>query len=163
MSRILVAYATKMDSTREIAERIGDELRAAGHEAEVRPAAEVRDRIQHDAVILGSALYSATWLSDANRFVRRHLAELQQRPVWVFSSGPLDTRRAAANPPITRHAAQVIEGIGVRGHITFGGRLALDAPVTPQVLATHTVGDFRNWDRVRDWARAIARELAGTR
>lgn len=160
MRRILVAYATKMDSTREIAERIGDELRAAGHEVDVRPAADVRDRIDHDVVILGSALYSATWLSDANRFVRRHLAELQSRPVWVFSSGPLDARRAAANPPITRHAAEVVAAIGVRGHVTFGGRLAPDAPVTPQVLATHTVGDFRNWDAVRDWARAVARELA---
>jgi menaquinone-dependent protoporphyrinogen oxidase len=56
MRRILVAYATKLDSTREIAERIGDELRAAGHQVDVRAAGDVREPIQHDAVILGSAL-----------------------------------------------------------------------------------------------------------
>lgn len=159
MSRILVAYATKLGSTREVAETIGEDLRAAGHEVEVRAAGDVRGRIDHDAVVLGSALYAATWLSDAHRFVRRHLAELQARPVWLFSTGPLDARLAATNPRITRHAAEATREIGARGHVTFGGRLAPDAPVTPQVLATHPVGDFRNWDAIHAWAAAVAAEL----
>lgn len=161
MSRILVAYATKLGSTREVAETIAEDLRAAGHQVDVLAAGQVRARIDHDAVILGSALYAATWLSEANKFVQRHLAELQARPVWLFSTGPLDPRLAASNPPITRHAAEATSAIGARGHVTFGGRLAADAPVTPQVLATHTVGDFRNWEAVHAWARAVAAEVAG--
>ncbi len=117
-------------------------------------------RTDYDAVVLGSALYAATWLSEANRFATRHLAALQARPVWLFGSGPLDARLAASNPPITRHAMEVTAPIGARGHHTFGGRLAPDAPLSPQVMATHAIGDFRNWDAMRAWARAIGAELA---
>ncbi len=159
MSRVLVAYATKLSSTRDVAEAIGEELRAAGHEVDVRLVGEVR-QIDYDAVILGSALYAATWLSEANRFVARHVAALQALPVWLFSSGPLDSRLAASNPPITRHAAEATAPIGARGHHTFGGRLAPDAPLSPQVMATHAIGDFRNWAAMRAWARSIAAELA---
>jgi menaquinone-dependent protoporphyrinogen oxidase len=160
MTRLLVAYATKLGSTREIADALAVELRAAGHEAEVQPVTAVRSLEGYEAVILGSALYAAHWQRDANRFVQRHLAALQALPVWLFSSGPLDSRLALANLPITEHAQEVTGAIGARGHRTFGGRLLADAPVDPQVLATHPIGDFRNWDDVQAWGREIAAELA---
>jgi menaquinone-dependent protoporphyrinogen oxidase len=55
-TRVLVAYATKHGSTREIAERIGRTLPAAGLEASVVEARAVQDVTAYDAVILGSAL-----------------------------------------------------------------------------------------------------------
>ncbi|MGQ9852506.1 MAG: hypothetical protein ACUVTG_03795, partial [Candidatus Oleimicrobiaceae bacterium] len=40
---VLVAFASKYGATNEIAERIGQVLRTAGLEAEVRAAGEVKD------------------------------------------------------------------------------------------------------------------------
>lgn len=160
MSHVLVAYASKHGSTREIAEVIGESLRETGLEVDVRAAAEVDDLGPYDAVVLGSALYSAHWQRDANRFVRRHRAELPQRPVWLFSSGPLDWSADRADIPLAEHVARDVEPIGARGHRTFGGRLLPDTPgIEPHILATHPTGDFRNWTAIRAWAREIAGAL----
>ena len=140
-TRVLVAYATKMGSTREIAESIAGTLEAAGLTAMAVPAKDVRNLDDYDAVILGSALYAAHWQRDANRFVTRHLEALQARPVWLFSSGPLDRRLAAADLPIAPNAQEITARINPRGHRTFGGRLDPDSPgVDPQVLLDPPTG-----------------------
>lgn len=158
--QVLVAYATKHGSTAEIAEAIGAVLREAGHEVDVRNARDVQRIDRYAAVVLGSALYSAHWQRDANRFVRRHLAALQDVPVWLFSSGPLDHSAEFDDIPLTEHVAPDVAPIGARGHRTFSGRLLEGTPgVDPGLLATHRVGDFRNWDHIRAWARAIVIEL----
>ena len=159
-TRVLVAYATKMGSTREIAESIAGTLEAAGLQATAVAARDVRDLAEYDAVILGSALYAAHWQRDANRFVTHHLEALRARPVWVFSSGPLDRGLAAADLPIAPNAQEITAKINSRGHRTFGGRLDPDSPnVDPQVLLTHPLGDFRDWDVIRAWAASVAEAL----
>lgn len=160
MARVLVAYATKLGSTREISDVIGAELFEAGHEVDVLSVTEVRDVAAYDAVILGSALYAAHWQRDANRFVQKFGPALGDARIWAFSSGPLDARLAAQDLPMTPHAQEITAGLRILGHRTFGGRLAADAPVDPQVLATHAIGDFRDWDRIRRWAREIAGALS---
>jgi menaquinone-dependent protoporphyrinogen oxidase len=160
---VLVAYATKHGSTGEIAEAVGATLRGAGLEVDVRGAREVQTLAPYGAVVLGSALYSAHWQRDANRFVKRHLAELQRRPVWLFSSGPLDHSAEFADIPLTEHVAADVSPVGARGHRTFGGRLLAGTPgVDDAMLATHRVGDFRNWAHVEAWARMIAAALLET-
>ena len=158
-ARVLIAYATKLGSTREIAERIAAVLAAAGLQAEAISVRDLRTIAGWDAVVLGSALYAAHWQRDANRFVIRNHAALGDRPLWLFSSGPLDARLARANLPMTVHAAEITAGLGAIEHRTFGGRLKEDAPVDPQVLATHVIGDFRDWAAIHDWATAIATRL----
>jgi menaquinone-dependent protoporphyrinogen oxidase len=112
-------------------------------------------------VILGSAIYAAHWQKDARRFVARFHDTLQTRPLWLWGSGPLDPRLATANLPITQHGAEITGDLGARDHRTFGGRLAEDAPIDPQVLKTHPIGDFRDWDAIHAYAHEIASELDG--
>jgi menaquinone-dependent protoporphyrinogen oxidase len=158
--RVLVAYASKYGSNREIAEAVGAVLVEGGVSAEVRAAAEVRSLDGYDAVILGSALYAATWLKDANRFVRTHREALAARPVWLFSSGPLDRSADFDDIPMTAHVVEAMTGVPIRGHRTFGGRLRADAPeVEAGIIATHRTGDFRDWDAIRAWASDIAAAL----
>jgi menaquinone-dependent protoporphyrinogen oxidase len=80
--------------------------------------------------------------------------------VWLFSSGPLDERLARAALPITPHGAEITHDLGALGHRTFGGRLQPDAPIDPQVLKTHPIGDFRDWDAIRAYAGEIAAALS---
>lgn len=161
--RVLVVYATKYGSTAEIAAAVGEEIRAAGFIVDVEDAHDLLDPgalDPYDGVVLGSALYAAHWQRDANRFVRRHLAALSARPVWLFSSGPLDHSAEFVDIPVTAHVAPEVAPIGARGHRTFGGRLLASTPgIDPAVLRTHRQGDFRDWSAIRAWARAIAAEL----
>ena len=159
--RVLVAYATKHGSPREVAEEIGRVLRQRGLDTDVAEARLVRDLAPYGAVVLGSALYAAHWQRDANRFVARHLAALQARPVWLFSTGPLDRSADAGLLPAPPSVAITTDPIGARAHRVFGGRLLADTPgLDPQVLATHPVGDFRDWAAIRAWAQGIAAALA---
>jgi menaquinone-dependent protoporphyrinogen oxidase len=158
-ARVLVAYATKLGSTGEIAEAIAHVLRDGGHRALALPARDVRSLHDWDAVILGSALYAAYWQKDARLFIERFREELQARPLWLFSGGPLDRRLARADQPITPHGAEITAGLGARAHRTFGGRLSPSAAVDPQVLQTHRIGDFRDWQSIVEYAYRIGREL----
>jgi menaquinone-dependent protoporphyrinogen oxidase len=158
-ARVLVAYASKLGSTAEIAETIAHVLRDGGHYAEAVPARDVASLERYDAVVLGSALYSAYWQRDAHRFVDRFREQLKARPLWLFSGGPLDRRLAKADQPITPHGAEITKGLGARAHHTFGGRLAPDADVAPQILQTHRFGDFRDWQKIVEYGYRIGREL----
>jgi menaquinone-dependent protoporphyrinogen oxidase len=159
-ARVLVAYATKLGSNAEIAEAIAGVLREAGHHASAQPARGVKGLDDWDAVILGSAIYAAHWQKDARRFTSRLGTQLAERPLWLFSSGPLDPKLAGAQLPITQHGSEITAGLGARDHRTFGGRLLPDAPIDPHVLETHPIGDFRDWGAIRAYASSIAGELA---
>lgn len=163
--QVLVAYATKHGSTAEIAEAIGEGLRGAGVAADVRPAGKVRDIGRYQAVILGSGVYTARWLRPARRFARRHRKALRQRAVWLFSSGPLDRSAETGDftpPPI---AAKLVERLGARGQVSFGGRLALDTTgflASPMAKAGRA-GDWRDFDRIRAWARDVGTDIGTLR
>jgi menaquinone-dependent protoporphyrinogen oxidase len=158
--RILVAYASKYGSTRELAETLGEVLADEGLAVEVRPAIEVRSLASYGAVVLGSGLYAATWLRDANVFIRANRRALAMRPLWLFSSGPLDRSAELAEIPMTPHVHQVLGDLEIRGHRTFGGRLLADTPeVRAGLMAATRIGDFRDFERVRAWGREIAAAL----
>lgn len=159
--RILVAYGSKMGSTKELAEWIGGALEHEGDfKVDVLPASEVRVVTPYDAVILGGALYGSRWHSDARRFVKRHRRVLVDTPTWLFSSGPLDDTASREDIPPVRFVAKTMDGIGARSHITFGGSLSEDAEGwIASKMAAHSSGDWRDRDHVREWAAKIAADL----
>ena len=87
---ILVAYATRSGSTREVAEQIAETLRSSGMEVSVQPARQVRTLEGTSAVVLGAPLYLGRWLKDARRFLKRHRDSLANRQVAIFALGPLE-------------------------------------------------------------------------
>lgn len=158
--RVLVAYGTKMGGTTGLAEMVADTLREEGMGVTVAPAATVTDLAGYDAVVVGGALYAHRWHRDARRFVRRHRPALSGLPVWLFSSGPLDDSAPHGEIPPVRSVARLMEGIGARGHVTFGGRMPADATGFPaSAMARDNAGDWRDPAHVRDWARAVAAAL----
>jgi menaquinone-dependent protoporphyrinogen oxidase len=156
---ILVTYGSKMGGTAGIAELVGQALTDAGFQADVRPVSEVDPIEAYDAVLVGGALYSGHWHRQARRFVKRHARALRERPVWLFSSGPLNGSAAEAIPPVPQ-VQELLERIGARGHVTFGGRLPADAKGFPaSAMARTHAGDWRDPERIRGWAAAVAMEL----
>ncbi|NIN65957.1 MAG: flavodoxin, partial [Anaerolineae bacterium] len=82
--KILVAYATKVGSTVEVAEAIAEELRDAGAGVEVHPAKDVKELSPYSAAILGSGIRMGTLLPDATKFVEKYQEALSQVPVAYF-------------------------------------------------------------------------------
>jgi menaquinone-dependent protoporphyrinogen oxidase len=96
---VLVAYASKYGSTREIAERIAEQLRREELQAQVRPVHDLDDLVDYDAFVVGSAVFAGHWMPEAMDFVRRHRALLAHGPVWLFSSGPIGTTAKQHDTP----------------------------------------------------------------
>ncbi len=162
--RVLVAYATKSGATAGIAEAIGEELGRMGLTAEVRSVDEVPGVQGYDAVILGSAVYIGKWRREALKFGKRHAADLQHRAVWLFESGPTDTTADEGKAVPVKHAAELAEEIGARQHVVFGGKFGPEqvGSFTRSMIAKSEkspYGDFRNFDRIRAWARSIGAAL----
>lgn len=173
---ILVTYASRHGSTRGIAERIAERLRGNGLDADVRPAAEVRDASRYDAFVVGGAAYMFHWLKDATTFVKRNRALLAERPTWLFSSGPVGTEtvdkqgRDVLETTIPKEFTELVAAVHPRGEKVFFG--AMDPGAKPVGLAERLVslmpagkdalpkGDFRDWPAIDAWADEIAHDLA---
>ncbi len=67
---ILVAYATRYGSTKEIASAIADTLRSGGESVDLLPVEEVTDLGRYRAAVVGSPIYMGKWLSDAQTLYR---------------------------------------------------------------------------------------------
>lgn len=159
--RVLIAYGSKRGGTAGLADMIDDELTAAGFQADVRPARDVRSLDDFDAVVIAGALYANRWHRHARRFARRHTPALRARAVWLVSSGPLDESASDGDIAPVKHVAKVMSRIDARGHMTFGGRLEPSAKGFPaSAMAKTNAGDWRDPAHVNRWVSAIAEELA---
>lgn len=158
---VLVAYATRSGSTAEIARAIANELTMLGLDTTVLSADQAGDVRKYDAVILGSAVYAWRWEKSAIEFAENNLAELRQKPVWLFSSGPLDFSAEKEDIKPVRAVRRISKLIGARRHVTFGGKLP---PETKGFLAKQSSragseGDFRNFGQIREWASRVGMDI----
>lgn len=163
--RVLVAAASKHGSTRDIGEAIATELQAMGLDADYHDIADVRSLAGYSALILGSAIYMGNWLEDARTFAETYADELQQLPVWLFSSGPLGADNAVSADASTR-IQRVAEVLHAQEHRIFAGRLdpadlGFGEKLILKVVHAPT-GDFREWDDITAWARSIGEQLHGS-
>jgi len=162
MAKILVAYASKHGSTEGIARGLADRFRELGHEAETRPVTDDLELEDADAVVLGSAIYAGSWMKEATEFAHRHADVLGRVPVWLFSSGPLgmEVKDDEEQP---RQLAELNEMLRPKEHRTFFGALDKSKLGFGERMLVKAVkapeGDFRDWDRIRGWADAIAQQL----
>jgi menaquinone-dependent protoporphyrinogen oxidase len=158
--QVLVAYGSKRGGTAGLAEMIGRELVDAGVRADVVRARDVRSIEDVDAVVLAGALYAFRWHRDARRFAKRFAGALQDRPVWLVSSGPLDGSATTKEIPPVKQVARIMASLGARGHVTFGGRLEPDARGFPaSAMAKKNAGDWRDPSQVREWVTSVVAEL----
>ncbi|MGY1804128.1 flavodoxin domain-containing protein [Blastococcus sp. SYSU D00922] len=158
---VLVAYASRRGSTREIAERIAARLRSHGFEVHLDPLLG-REQVGHfQAVVLGSPIYGRRWEREAVDFCRRNAAALAGHAVWTFSVGWPGT--ADGQERDARHLDEVHRLVPAREHHYFHGALAArDLPLVRRVafgMRRGRTGDLRDWPAIDAWADAIAAQL----
>jgi menaquinone-dependent protoporphyrinogen oxidase len=156
---VLVAYATKNGSTRQVAEAITMALREAGVQVSAVPARTVQEPAAgYDLAVVGAPLYSGRWHRDAHRFLKRHRRELAAAPVAVFGMGPRDNTEAAWQ----RSRAQLDRALARHGWLNpvavtvFGG-------VDPPGRSKGPRRDLRNWQTIHTWATDTLAATARTR
>jgi menaquinone-dependent protoporphyrinogen oxidase len=164
--RVLVAFASKYGATQEIATAIGEVLRNAGLKVEVLQADRVTDVSAYRAVVLGSAVYMGQWRKEAVALLEAHEKALSERPVWLFSSGPSgkgDPVELMSGWKFPEAQKPIAERIHARDTALFHGSLDPEKLSLPEKLILKGIksplGDFRDWEAVRAWARAIALAL----
>jgi len=169
--KTLVAYASKYGSTKEIAEFIAERLRQGGVSAEARSVETVSNPEDYEALVVGSAVYMQHWMDPAIEFVNKHHAALAERPVWLFSSGPLELspELVAKNDLdiVPKEIPGLQESFKPRDHRVFFGvldpkKLSFKHKALRKLPAARPLfpeGDFRQWDEIKSWTDEIAQTL----
>ena len=156
MSKVLVAYASRAGSTREVGNRVADRLDAAGICVDVRPADAVTDLDLYDGVVLGSALYMGRLHADARRFLRRHRKRLAQIPFAMFAMGLLtldedDVRGSRAQLEAALKKVPDVQPMldGIFGGVVDPAKLRFPFNRMP-------ASDARDWTAIEEWADLAA-------
>ncbi len=157
---ILIAYASRLGSTAEVAHAIADETGAVA-----RWIGDIDSLAGYDAVIIGSAIRYDKWLPEATDFVKNHYSTLQSMPVAAFLTcltlshkSPKALQQAAryadsiaTTLPHTR-AADIGQFAGVLDYSKMPRRARLLARILFAFLRVPE-GDYRDWKAIRTWAK----------
>ena len=163
MTQVLVAYATRYGSTRDVAEAVAVTLKEGGIETDVKPAREVRSLDGFGAVVLGTPLYMGALHKDVRALLERNQAALERTPLAVFALGPIRAEdgvegsreqlfTALAKLPLPAPAATaVFVGAYDPARLGFKDKMIAALPASP--LHGVPAHDDRDWDAIRAWAR----------
>jgi len=103
---MLIGYASRFGSTRDIAIRIAGAVRTHGNAFDVRSVDKISDCVPYDAVVFGSGV---SWTIEAMDLVRRHAAVLARKPVWLFSVGSFGDRHPIVGALIRKEPKEIGE------------------------------------------------------
>ncbi len=160
MAHILVTYTTRKGTTREIAEAIGKELKAAGHEADVIEMLSVSSLAGYDGVVIGGPMYMGRMLADVGKFVRRQGEALGKLPVAGFIVGLTPVKKDPESMAYMEKALHnALAPLKPVAEAMFAGRLDPSGLSWFQKWITKNVkspeGDFRDWAAIAAWAREL--------
>lgn len=167
---ILIIYATRTESTKEIAEFIGETLTNLGEKVEIKSIQSAIEFDRYKAIVLGSAIQSGKLLPETTEFVEKNKTEILQKPFALFLvcmtlamknsrkyhsfvSGWLEPIRLIVNP--------VSEGLfsgvlNISKIPKFSDRLKFRLSV---LFGVWKEGDHRNWDEIQLWAKKLKTEI----
>lgn len=158
--KVLIAYATRYGSTGEVAEKLGEVMRAKGAEVEVVNVKDKPNPRGYDAVVVGGAVYIMMLSGKTKGFVAKHKKTLRDMPVAYFClSGTMkddtpENREKIGNKlnPMKKKVAPVDVAL-------FGG--AFDPSKGPKMMAEEPAYDYRDWDKISAWAENLLKKFKG--
>ena len=164
MAKILVAYASKQGSTAEIAQAIAQELQAAGHAADAADVAGVVSPAGYAGIVIGGPMYMGHIDPRVGKFMKRHAGELAKLPVAGFvvclAAVSKDPEGMAWAEKALHKALAPVQPVA---ETIFAGKLEPEKlPWFQRWIIRRVnspVGDFRDWDAIRAWAREVAGKM----
>jgi menaquinone-dependent protoporphyrinogen oxidase len=165
--QVLIAYASKYGSTKEIAESIGGEFQKAGLQVDVLPVTRVQHLTSYQAVVLGSAIYIGKWQKEAVSFLEANKNTLASQKVWLFSSGPTgagDPDKLLDGKVLPKDVQKLMDLIHPQNLVVFHGNIDAGKINFMERFAVKNIvkkpfGDFRDWNEIPNSARTILKTL----
>jgi menaquinone-dependent protoporphyrinogen oxidase len=162
MGRVLVAYATRGGTARDIAEAIGAVLSASGHEVRLADLRASRPPVEGtDMVVVGSGIGAGSWYPEATAWLAALEPQLRDTRVAVFNAclNAADPAKRAESLGYNRAVAERLRagasesfaGRFVPEHVSWWRRLFLRTMQKP-------TQDHLDLDAVRAWASTLADE-----
>jgi menaquinone-dependent protoporphyrinogen oxidase len=163
---VLVTYASRAGSTREVAEAIGKTLSEGGLQVDVLSMDKVTDLSAYDSVVAGSAIRGSKWLPEAVEFIQRHRSALGGKKLAMFTVCITLAMKNGENyrsavmgwvTPVRALIHPLSEGL-FAGMLDFSklpfnwDTVMLRAAV---LFGVFPRGDHRDWNAVRSWAESL--------
>lgn len=159
--KILVTYASKYGSTREVAEAIAKYMETKDYSLSVLPLGKVRSLSGIDAVIMGAPFYMFRWHKDAILFLARFAEKLPKIPTAVFALGPfhdVESEWLEIGSQLDKELARFPWFHPVEAKL-FGGKfdpVSLTFPFNLiPALKEMPASDIRDWAAIDTWAQTI--------
>lgn len=165
-AQVLVAYATRYGSTKEVAETVATTLEERGVGVEVKAAREVRSLDGCGTVVLGTPLYMGALHKDVRALLERNQAALERTPLALFALGPIKAddgvegsrkqldAALAKLPWLSPVATEVFVGAYDPAKLGIKDKMITVLPASP--LHGAPAHDERDWEEIRQWARELA-------
>jgi len=165
---VLVAYATRYGSTKEVAEKIAATLWENGLAVDVQPLHNVKSLEGFSAVVIGAPLQMFRWHKDAIGFLNRFRNELCKVPVAVFALGPFhdeESEWAEVRKQLDKELANFAwfspVSVSIVGAKYDPSVLGFPFNVIPAMKQIPAI-DIRNWDAVHGWAEQLVEKMEST-
>lgn len=162
MKSVLIAYYTRTDSTREIAERLASLLRHDNLRVEALPFSQHVDLSIYDIIVIGAPIHGMHWAKEASTYLHAHQDTLKRKPLALFYSSYL---YHLARPFWRRQIAKSLDHYDEFNVLTkgkFGGRITDEFPTFARLLFgvyKHAPMDARDWSEVESWAATLQEKL----
>lgn len=164
-TKILVGYATRYGSTRDVAEMIANTVREAGFEVDVSQVRDIKSLVEYKAVILGAPLFMFHWHKDVLRFLSKHQRILLDLQVAIFALGPThdpyDEQEwrdswSQLNKELANYSW--LKPVEIE---MFGGKYDPTMLKFPLKMMAGSVpaSDIRNVEAIQAWARKLTEKL----
>jgi menaquinone-dependent protoporphyrinogen oxidase len=162
---ILVGYATRYGSTREVAKVVATALEETGPGVDLLPLRDVRSLEKYRSVVIGAPLYMFHWHRDALAFLSRFHGDLAARAVAVFALGPFHDKEDEWQEVRRELSAELAKTAWLTpvAQTVFGGKFdpaGLKFPFSwIPAMKKMPASDARNWDVIREWAAGLSSKL----
>lgn len=161
--KLLIAYGSRAGSTAEIANKIGEVFRQQEWEVEVLPVQVVQSVKDYQAVIVGTAVRISKVLPETIRFLKRFQKDLAAKPVSFFVSCLTMFKDDDTARQETMKFVQPMLKLKEPVDLALWGGAMFPEKVDglwAVVMRKAERADYRNWDKITDWANEQAEKLS---
>lgn len=161
--KILVGYATKYGSTKDVAEKVAEILKKEKFEVNISLLKDVKTIEEYDAIVLGAALYMHKWHKDLRKFLKQNQEVLQRTPTAIFTLGPvkkpLDKKEWENSQAQLDKSMSQFDWFEPKEVKLFGGKFDPKLLAFPfnKFAASEPSTDIRDWDEIEKWARKVGK------
>jgi menaquinone-dependent protoporphyrinogen oxidase len=167
MSKLCIAYVTKTNTTKEIAEEIAKVAREKSWEVKVLPVSAIDDPEEFDVILIGSPINGMQWLPEAVEFVEKNQAALKEISTsYYLVSYLMNSGAKRWKKTIDKSLNKVSALVKPLMIGKFDGRIEDEFGAVPRLLFGVKKGtplDLRDWDAIRTWAKEYIQKVEGRR